>query len=104
MTFQKLFDGFDPNAFPGIQLPETLFSELWEIHNADPKVIPATVARFQGADWPMSDVPDDMWISFVRELCKVGGRDFTKVLERAKPIPLNISQSLQGLPAFQPLL
>jgi hypothetical protein len=101
VIFQKLFVAFDPNEFDGIELPE-LFGELWIIQNADPAPIPATVAKFQEPEWPKSDVPDDMWISFVRELCKIGGKDFTKVLERSKPIPLNISQSLQGLPQFIP--
>jgi hypothetical protein len=103
VVFEKLFTKFDPLELSGIVLPPTLFNELWEIQQKDPKVIPATVAKFQEPEWPTSEVPDDMWISFVRELCKMGGKDFTKLLERSKPIPLSISQLLQGLPQFQPV-
>jgi hypothetical protein len=103
VIFQRIFPNFDPQKFADAQLLPMLFNELWEIQQKDPKVIPETVAKIQATASPTSDVPDDMWISFVRDLCKVGGKDFTKVLERSKPIPLNISQSLQGLPQFQPL-
>jgi hypothetical protein len=99
VIFQKLFSAFDPLDFEGIPRP-TLFNELWEIQKKDPKVIPATVGRTRDQSWPTWGVQDDMWIAFVRELCKIGKKDFTKLLERAWPIPLNISQSLQGLPAF----
>lgn len=102
VIFQKLFPGFDPSQFNGLQLP-TLFDELWEIHNSyDPNLIPQTLARFHDPEYSGSDVPDDMWISFVRELCRIGQKDFTKLLERSRPIPLNISNSLQGLPPYQP--
>ncbi|KAH0794410.1 hypothetical protein GPJ56_001703 [Histomonas meleagridis] len=100
VVFQKLFPGFDPLEFAGISLP-TLFHELWEIHNFDQTIIPKTLAKFQDPTHPISDVPEDMWISFVREICHIGGRNFTKLLERARPIPLNISISLQGLPTYK---
>ncbi|KAH0793444.1 hypothetical protein GPJ56_002491 [Histomonas meleagridis] len=99
-VFQKLFPGFDPLEFNGICLP-TLFHELWEIHTSyDPELIPKTLERFQDPDHPILEVPEDKWISFVREICRVGGINFTHLLERARPIPLNISTSLQGLPGY----
>ena len=101
VIFQKLFPNFDPLEFTGITLP-TLFHELWELHTRfDPELIPKTLAKFQAQDYHPSDVPDDMWIAFVREMCRIGGRDFTKLLERSRPIPMNIWISLQGLPAYQ---
>jgi len=101
VIFRKIFDGFDPFDFAGYMLP-TLFHELWEIHtNFDENLIPTTLKKFQDPSFQVSDVPDDMWISFVREMCRIGKRDFTKLLERSRPIPLNISISLQGLPVYQ---
>lgn len=101
VIFKKLFPDFDPLEFTGISLP-TLFHELWEIHSRyDPTLIPKTLEKFQDPAYPVSDVPEDMWISFVREMCRIGKRDFTKLLERSRPIPLNISISLQGLPPYQ---
>jgi hypothetical protein len=103
VIFEQLFPNFYPSSLPKESLPPTLFDELWEIQQKDPRAIPATVAKFQEPDSQLSEVPDDMWISFVRELCQIGKKDFTKVLERSKPIPLNISASLQGLPQFEPM-
>jgi len=100
VIFQKLFPGFDPLEFTGIALP-TSFHELWEIQcKVDPTLIPKTLAKFQDPNYQVSEVPEDMWISYVREMCKIGQRDFTKLLERSRPIPLNISISLQGLPPY----
>ncbi|KAK8863934.1 hypothetical protein M9Y10_011627 [Tritrichomonas musculus] len=101
VIFQELFPGFDPFSFDGIQLP-TLFTELWEIQSHyNAQLIPQTLAIFQDEQYPVSEVPDDMWIAFVREMCRIGNRDFTKLLERSRPIPLSISTSLQGLPPYQ---
>ena len=102
VIFQELYKEFDPFDFSGLQLP-TLFQELWEIHtNYSADLIPQTLEKFQNPDYPVLDVPEDMWIAFVREMCRLGKRDFTKLLERSRPIPLNISISLQGLPPYQP--
>jgi hypothetical protein len=79
-----------------------MFNELWEIETNFPGVISRTLEKFQSPDYPIAHVPEDMWIAFVRELCATGQRDFTKLLERTKPIPLNISLSLQGLPPYVP--
>jgi hypothetical protein len=101
VIFQKLFPEFDPFEFPAITLP-ALFNDLWEIQRCCPKVIPETVVKVQQPGPPPALVPDDMWIMFVRELCTVGQLNFTRVLEKSRPIPLNILQSLQGLPPFSP--
>ncbi|OHT04301.1 hypothetical protein TRFO_28176 [Tritrichomonas foetus] len=101
VVFKRLFPDFDPLEFAGISLP-TLFHELWEIHSRfDQTLIPKTLEKFQDTEYPVLDVPEDMWIAFVREMCRIGKRDFTKLLERSRPIPLNISISLQGLPPYQ---
>jgi hypothetical protein len=101
VIFQELFPGFDPLEFEGIELPP-MFLELWEIQkHCNPDIIPATLAKFQDPEAPVSDVPEDTWISFVREICRIGKMDFTGLLERSRPIPLNVSVSLQGLPAYQ---
>ena len=101
VIFQRLYPDFDPLQFAGVSLP-TLFHELWEIQcKFDTNLIPQTLHKFQDPDYPVSDVPEDMWIAFVREMCRLGQRDFTKLLERSRPIPLNISISLQGLPPYQ---
>jgi hypothetical protein len=104
VIFGKLFPGFDPLEFSEetqIALP-TLFHELWEIHSRfDAALIPATMAIFQNPEYPVAEVADDMWAVFVRQLCKLGQRDFTKLLERSKPIPLNCSSSMSGLPPYQ---
>ena len=101
IVFQKLFPDFNPLEFAGISLP-TLFHELWEIHSRfDPELIPKTLQKFQDPSYQLLDAPEDMWIAFVRETCRIGKRDFTKLLERSRPIPLNISISLQGLPPYQ---
>lgn len=101
LIFQKLYHDFDPFEMEGITIP-TLFRELWTIHfKYDSSIIPKVLAKFQDPNYQPCDVPEDNWISFVREICTIGQKDFTKLLERSRPIPLNISMSLHGLPPFE---
>jgi hypothetical protein len=65
-----------------------------------PTAIPETLAKMVGQQRDAADSPDALWLSFVRELCKTGGRNFTEILDRSKPIPFTISRSLQALPVF----
>ena len=81
VIFQELYPNFSPFNFNGIELP-TMFNELWDIHsNWDPELIPQTLAKFQNPEYSVSEVPEDMWIEFVREMCRIGKRNFTKLLE-----------------------
>lgn len=98
---QDLYPSFDPLDFNDVE-PPILFVEFWDIHkNFDKTLIPRTLQKFQNPNYPVSDVPEDMWIAFVRDMCTIGKKDFTKLLEHARPIPLNISNSVQGLPLYK---
>jgi hypothetical protein len=101
--FVNLFPGFDPRSFTGIALPP-LFFVLWELHSKhDPTLLPRTLAVFQNPAYSLPDIPDDMWIAFVKELCLTGKKNYTKLLDKIHPIPLNISNSLQGLAYYEGL-
>ena len=78
-----------------------LFGNLWDLHrNFNKNLIPMTLAIFQSAEYKVMSTPDDMWIEFICQLCRIGGQNFTPLLQHARPIPLNISLSLQSLPEF----
>ncbi|EAY15325.1 hypothetical protein TVAG_224010 [Trichomonas vaginalis G3] len=94
-VLQELFPNFQPSDL-GIEFP-SLFNELWDIYsNFGKNIIPDTISIFQKPDYVLPEIPEDMWICFVRQLCDVAKTDFTKLLDRVKPIPLNITISLQG--------
>jgi hypothetical protein len=97
LAFQVVFDDFDPFASEFIPVP-LLFRQFWEIEVATPGVFSKTLLIFQDPEYMPMDSPDDMWVEFVRELCRCGRCNYTKVLEQARLVPLNISVSLQGLP------
>ena len=98
-VMKELFPDFTPESL-GIEFPP-LFDELWEIYtNCGANIIPDTLDTFQQPDYQLPEIPEDMWICFVRRLCEVAKIDFTKLLERVKPIPLNIFISLHGLPVY----
>ncbi|OHT15148.1 hypothetical protein TRFO_42680 [Tritrichomonas foetus] len=97
IAFSNFFESFEPLSFPNLMLPP-LFKELWEIYNNyDKSIIPKTLKKFQDPSYELLGVPEDTWIEFVREMCRIGETDFTKILERSRPIPLNVSMSCQGL-------
>jgi hypothetical protein len=99
---QRLLPHFGDQELSGFSLP-LMFHELWEIHTAvDSRLLPKTLKKFQNPEYEVPDCPEDMWIAFVRELSRTGIRNFIKLLERARPIPLNVAVSLQDLPPYDP--
>lgn len=101
IVFQQLYPGFDPLQFTDIQMLP-VFAELWEIHNKyDKTLLSRTLEKLQNSEYSVSEVPEEMWISFVREFCITGKCNFTKLLEKSRPIPLNIMTYLKGLPLYQ---
>jgi hypothetical protein len=97
VAVRRLFPAFDPLGLEAVAPPDPLFRGLWEIQQSLPRAIPDALAAMSES---RSRVESEMWIAFVQELCKTGQRDFTPLLEQSRPIPLNLSQSLQGLPRF----
>lgn len=75
-----------------------LFEELWLINlKVNNKVIPNIIAKSQNSDSPVYDVPEDRWIAFVRDLCFTIQLNFLPVLEKLRPIPLNLATTLNTL-------
>jgi hypothetical protein len=97
---QTVFTNFDPRDLEFGTLPEPLFSALWEVQQHRPRLIPDTLAAMRES---APHATNEMWLAFVGQLCKTAQIDFTPLLEQSRPIPLNLSQSLQGLPRFVPL-
>lgn len=105
VAMRKVYSNIDPYSFAAnysINLP-TLFDELWTIHvDSSGDVISKALKRFQSPMFKPSPVSEDAWIDFVSELCRAGHKNFTTFLESVKPVPLNLSISLQPFPVFVP--
>lgn len=98
--FRKLFGTSPPSSLPDSLFPK-LYFPLWYIHTkCGENIIPDTLAIIQEPAFQLPEIPEDMWVLFVKELCTVGKHNFTSLLDKVHPIPLNISMSLQGLPVF----
>jgi hypothetical protein len=98
VIFNEFFPGFDPNIFKDFAFPP-LFPELWLIHqHLNSNLIKNLLAMSQLPDAPVFDSTEDMWITFVKDISSMGNYNFTKLLERARPIPLNLTKTLQELP------
>jgi hypothetical protein len=96
LAFQTYFGNFDPFT-AGLDLP-ALFEKFWVIETCSPGVLSKTLQVFQNLEYVPMETPDDMWVEFVRELCRCGNCNYTRVLEQVRPVPLNLSRSLQELP------
>ena len=102
VAFKDLYPEFDPIEFASETLPP-IFKELWIImDNVGEDIIPQTLVKFQSPDYEIVGVPEDTWIEFVREMCKIGKKDFTKILEQSRPIPLSVSMSCHSFQPFIP--
>lgn len=97
IVMKKMFPSFDPIEKPPVDMP-VLFKELWLIHlKVNGKVLQNMIVKSQAADSPVYDVPEDRWIAFVRDLCFSLQLNFMPILERARPIPLNLATNLNTL-------
>ena len=98
-AFTKIWPDKDPLLYTNNDSPLT--KSLWEIHQqVGEQLIPHTIDQLRDIlpDEPGS--PDDAWIAFVMLLSKNGGKNFTSILQKVRPIPLNATLSVQQLPAF----
>lgn len=97
----KVYQGFSPMLLEDVELPP-LFHELWEIHiKCDETLFAKVLAAIRESALQQSDVPEDMWISFVRTLSQIGNIDFSNLLSRTKPIPLSVINSLRTLSPYK---
>lgn len=98
IIFNEFFPGFDPNIFKDYTFPP-LFAELWVLHqHINKDLIKNLLSLSQAPDAPFFDSDEDMWTQFVKDVSVIGKYNFTKLLERVRPIPLNLSKTLQELP------
>lgn len=98
-AIKSVWNDFDP-----LELVETdslLFKALYDISQQYNKtIIPKTLSIFQNENFVSLDTQEDMWMQFVTELCNIGKKNFTNVLKKARPIPMNISSSIQSFQDF----
>lgn len=102
LAFREIFPDFTISKLPSFEKPK-LFDELWKIHTkGNENWIPKALKKFMDPEYMLSNVPEDMWIAFVRELCMIGEHDFTNMLDKIYPIPLHASESKSDkFPKFQ---
>ncbi|OHS96292.1 hypothetical protein TRFO_37534 [Tritrichomonas foetus] len=102
LAFKEVYPDFDPYMFRHEMKVPCLFSEFWKIvQKGDKDWISKALSKFQDPSYILSNVPEDTWIAFVRELCIVGKHDFTEFLDKVYPIPLNSAYNQLSLPKFQ---
>ena len=100
VVFTKIYPDFNPLEM-NMELPH-LFKEFWGIHQHLPNVFTDTMRVFQSPDYHPYDVAEDMWIELVRELCRQGQADLTRLLGNARPLPMGMTQSYTGFVVFIP--
>jgi hypothetical protein len=101
VALERLFPSFNVEEVSDIELPSP-FHELWSIQKrVDPTLIPRAIAVLQDPAFTPPASQEVMWAEFVKELCRLGHRDFTPLLERSRPILLSDSFSEEDLSVYQ---
>ena len=98
-AIKSVWKDFDPLEL--VESDSSLYKPLYDIHQqCNKSIIPKTLSVFQDENFVSMDTQEDMWMQFVTELCSVGKKNFINVLKKARPIPMNISCSIQNLPDY----
>lgn len=95
-ALKTVFPDFDDSQI-SISSNRSLYATLDKIEKDYPNIISKSLAKFQDLNSPIPNFPEDAWLDFVKEMCLNGQTDFVPQLEEARPIPLNVSSSLQRL-------
>ncbi|KAH0785270.1 hypothetical protein GPJ56_010681 [Histomonas meleagridis] len=104
MFFKKMWPDFDMFSIPGIKIPQ-MFEPLSIIQTkVSQSLITSIIRSSQKALFPYYELPEDMWVRFVRELCNNAKMNLTPMLRRYRPIPISVVNSLSNLPQMQPIL
>ena len=99
-VFMTLWPDQDPFLFTNNN--SQLTQSLWEIRNEiGDAPISKTIDDLRSILTDPSGSPDDSWIAFVMLLSKNGQKNFTQILQKSRPIPLNATLSVRQLPAFK---
>ncbi|OHS94493.1 hypothetical protein TRFO_11123 [Tritrichomonas foetus] len=102
LAIMTVIPTFDPMTFFDVDLP-LLYHALWSIHlKLDDEVVLKIIKSSHDLSYLTgSEVPDDQWIYFVKQLCTLANYNFTKVLDTIRPIPLNLTVEMENLPIPQ---
>ena len=99
-ALSKEFTDFAPASLQDVQQFPELFQEIWVVYKTDQELIPKVLKMMSDDTQRMSDVPEDQWITFVRNISTVAGHDFSQLFIRTRPIPLSVINSLKTLTPF----
>ena len=98
-AFLKIWPNEDPFIYTN--KCSKLTQSLWEIHTTvSNDIISQTIDLLRDVLPEQGGSPDDPWIAFVMLLSKNAGKNFTAILQKSRPIPLNATLSVRQLPAF----
>lgn len=97
--FMDKYDGFDVESDESFQVTQ-LFHELWRIHRKiNNTALFQIIRESMSPDGPEYYDDEERWTAFTRDLSHITQLNLTKIFERLKRIPLNISANLEMFPA-----
>jgi hypothetical protein len=100
VVFKELYPTFSPFTFPNLAVPE-LFTELWKIQaEFDPKLIPRSLAKFQDPSYPIPELQDEVWETFICEMSNIGKRNFVPFLRATLREDFEEDDTVSRLPQF----
>lgn len=96
--FMDKYDGFDVESDESFEITQ-LFHELWRIHRKiNNQALFQIIRESMNPDGPEYYDDEERWTAFTRDLSHITQFNFTKIFERLKRIPLNISADLEMFP------
>lgn len=99
ILFKANWPEFDTaNLSKYVKLPP-IYNELWIVHSRiNNQIIPVLLSKAQLPDAETYDSMEEMWTAFIKDLCQTANCNLIPLLERARPIPLGLNETVSKLP------
>ena len=99
IIFKSNWPEFDTSCLPNYIKMPPLFNELWKIHSRfNNQILLNMIENAQKQDAVTYNSSEEMWTAFIRELCQIANCNLTPLIEKVRPIPISLLETISKLP------
>lgn len=99
LIFKSNWPEFDTSCLGNYLKMPLLYQELWTIHSRfNNQIFSTMLENAQKPDAKSYNSSEEMWTAFIRELCQIANCNLTPLIEKVRPIPIALMETVSSLP------